>query len=163
MPPPCFVSLEYRPVVPGGSVLGLFNHAYITVGDQFGDVYVLEGLPQQTNFPWGNLVAHQFTYNSDGSVAGDPNDHPLLDAIQGVTGTNNVSVCDLVSSLIYDTNQFDALSGGPHQYGGVVDNSNSFASYILYLVGINYGQPPRRRDGGTSMAQSHRDRDDEVL
>jgi len=130
---------------PSGAILEFFNHTYLTVGDQFGNVFVLEGLPQNPTFPFGNLVSHVFVFNGV-TVAGDPQDHPLgPDQIQGVIGPNNPHTCDLVNRLIYDTNHFDGLSGGPHSYLGIISNSNSFLSFILYIEGIidDFGQPPQ--------------------
>jgi hypothetical protein len=114
--------------------------------DTATQVFVLEGLPQNPTFPWGNLVVHDFATipgpTGNVVVPGDSQDHPLTDPTQGVLGSNNVYTCDLVNQLINDALNFNALSGGPHPYWGITSNSNSAASFLLGAVGINFGQPP---------------------
>ena len=156
-PPPaaasseCFLTVQYRPIrrdssTPASGILEFFNHTYVTVEDRFLQIQVLEGLPQSDGPPFGDLQSHVFSVQADSfglMVIGDEVDRPLTDHIQGGVDIRNVFACSLVDSLVYDTRNFDRLTGGTHPYLGITSNSNSFLSWLLAYNGLNFGQPPQ--------------------
>jgi RHS repeat-associated protein len=156
----CTISLEDRPVDVNGrgilSVLKYANHddldVSITQSSSDGSSYsyseVIEGLaefqnPQRPPILWGNLTSNIFPVGADGSVLGDPKDHPATDQVVGKV-TGGFSVCTKGAQLEVRAANFGTYKYNPipglFPYNGT--NSNFYAWTLLSSVGLSLGIPP---------------------
>ncbi len=125
--PDCSLELEYTGVK---SLLGVVNHAAIVLTDSYGYTITMEGFPQQTLPPWGNLVPQNAAGNAGYTQWGNT-----------LTSSQDPSLCDQIGEIetaeIYYANHEVAYFGwGP--------NSNSFAHWLLQsgYVDQYFTQPP---------------------
>jgi hypothetical protein len=126
-PPTCSLELEYTGVKSLGRVV---NHAALVVDDSFGYMFTMQGFPQHTLPPWGNLVAQ----NTPGNI-GDTQWGNVL------TSKQDPSLCSQISSIetaenFYSKNEVEYYGWGP--------NSNSLINWLLESGDVNqyFTQPP---------------------
>jgi RHS repeat-associated protein len=147
----CQISLFYRPV-PGTPA----NHAFIEIAGSLG-TWIIEGEPQYQVIgiltgDYGSLI----TYETKGPNGYNGTDNPKTHNVTEQGKPYNDPNCLLSDVLLgLGTNsEFNEASGAPP--GGwpyfptpyciigrlCTANSNSFASFLLSEVGLNFGKPP---------------------
>jgi hypothetical protein len=127
-PPSCSLELEYAGVK---SLRGTLNHAAVVVTDSFGYTFTMEGFPQSTIPPWGNLVPT----NTAGNI-GDTQWGPILTSSQDSTLCSQITAIETAENY-YSNHEVAYLGWGP--------NSNSFAHWLLEsgYVDQYFSAPPR--------------------